>query len=503
MLGYRQAGKSLAGELAFYPKAAYNDGWDHVCIADTEKRANYLHQRVQLTHKRWPAHVRQKQQVSSEVRQLHFVNDGQMRVMSGHGEAVGIGQSPDSFHGSECAYWKDAGAQFSLINPSMINRRRALMMLECTPAPLSAPSARWWRDRCLSAKKGHGRDLYAFFPYWDGKLNVREWPKGAKLHAEEEKMLETYGPKGLRLEHLAFRRLMFETDEEIRRNYDLFNVYYPPDDLCCWLQTNKGIIPYRCVEKHADVTKLVPWPEHCDYVVEYRQPVPGASYAIYVDPAGHGHRDHAAFLIFELWHDCQKQVGSYGCVTDPAAFTVILDRVGRKYNNAMIVTERNGVGTACAVGLQLMNYPNIYYGADNKPGVWKSNHDEYVNLLIDGLLDDFELVDYDLVQQLIGYEGDKLVQLSGRAEILGQSLNGRREKHHWDKVSALMVGAVVRQSVSRRRRPDDLPQNVVPFSMMSWNALQAYDAEVARQKARRDNGTRRTPRYTSTRKGRR
>ena len=42
LLTARQMGKSLASEYACYPKAAFNPGWDHVCIADTSDRAEYL-----------------------------------------------------------------------------------------------------------------------------------------------------------------------------------------------------------------------------------------------------------------------------------------------------------------------------------------------------------------------------------------------------------------------------------------------------------------------------
>ena len=124
LLGYRQAGKSLTAELAAYVKTAYNVGWDHVCIADTRSRAEYLHQRVHFCHNNWNEAIRSRTVPNREVRQMTFDSQvgGKMRVMSGESGAVGIGQSPDSFHASECPYWADAGAQFTLIYPSMINR---------------------------------------------------------------------------------------------------------------------------------------------------------------------------------------------------------------------------------------------------------------------------------------------------------------------------------------------------------------------------------------------
>ena len=60
LLGYRQGGKSTSAEFAAYCKAAYNPGWDHVCIADNRDRADYLHKRVHHLHQRWPKQLRSK-----------------------------------------------------------------------------------------------------------------------------------------------------------------------------------------------------------------------------------------------------------------------------------------------------------------------------------------------------------------------------------------------------------------------------------------------------------
>ena len=156
LLGARQGGKSLTAELCAYVKTAYTPGWDHVCIADTKARAAYLHQRVHFCHARWPESIRSPTIPNREARQLTFneLAGGKMRVLSGESGAVGIGQSPDSFHGSELPYWANAAEQFTLIYPSMINRDHALMVLESTPAPLDAPSAEWWHDQCRDAKQG-------------------------------------------------------------------------------------------------------------------------------------------------------------------------------------------------------------------------------------------------------------------------------------------------------------------------------------------------------------
>ena len=78
-----------------------------------------------------------------------------MRILSGEAGAVGIGQSPDSFHASERAFWADFAGSMFLIWPSMINRDHALAIFECTPWEAKSD----WHDHCLEAKKGTSRHM--------------------------------------------------------------------------------------------------------------------------------------------------------------------------------------------------------------------------------------------------------------------------------------------------------------------------------------------------------
>jgi len=62
----------LTAELCGYVKAAYTPGWDHVCIADNKKRAEYLHSRVHFCHELWPETIRSPTIPNREARQLTF-----------------------------------------------------------------------------------------------------------------------------------------------------------------------------------------------------------------------------------------------------------------------------------------------------------------------------------------------------------------------------------------------------------------------------------------------
>ncbi|QDP63033.1 MAG: putative terminase large subunit [Prokaryotic dsDNA virus sp.] len=476
LLGYRQGGKSLTSELCGYVRSAYTPGHDHVCIADNRDRAEYLHRRIHLTHSKWPEPVRAKTVPNREVRQLTFQHGGKMRVLSGESGAVGIGQSPDSFHGSELPYWRNAGHQFSMIYPSMINRDHSLVLLESTPAPIIEPSTEWWRDQCRDAKLGLGRWVYAFFPFWDGQLNQRKWPDNLALENEEIRLLERYGHLGLKKENLAFRRLMLETDAEIRRNPDLFKVYYPYDDISCWI-SNIGSVFHSSLLKRHQEKMLVPW--NAPYM-EYEKPEAGAVYVMGVDPAGYAARDHASFQVLKVYDGEWTQVATFGGITDPVLFAKKISDVGRRYNNALVAVESNGVGVATLALLEDAGYPNLYYEKAYRPGVAATAKSVSMMLsyLQDALKDELILYDEDTVGQLGSYREDKQVERSATAEMLHSGKPGRRrDRHHWDKISALQLACLAARRAPRRYKKNTAPEglgNVLLFRDMTYNQVEAH-----------------------------
>jgi len=97
VLGPRQVGKSTMAELSAFPFAAFTPGWDHVCIADTKDRADYLHGRLHYLYDHWPDEFKPPRTSAGnrETRQMTFDPriGGQMRTLSMNTQFVGIGQS--------------------------------------------------------------------------------------------------------------------------------------------------------------------------------------------------------------------------------------------------------------------------------------------------------------------------------------------------------------------------------------------------------------------------
>jgi hypothetical protein len=454
-LGYRQGGKSLTSELAFYTRAHFTPGWQHVCVADKKDRAEYLFERVFNNHIRWPEEFRCEQLNTTEVRRLSWKHGGRMRVASAQEGGLGIGQSTRSLHGSELPLWDRAARQFNQIFPAMINRRHAMMLLESTPFPMDRPSSDWYRSIYQDAKYGKGRFLAAFFPFWDGKLNRRRWQKGDRLTIEEQRLMDLYYKEdgsGLTEQNIAFRRLMMDTDKEIRRNPDLFRVFYPFDDITCWLEASSSVINGKHLERH--LAGRIPWdPDEFGYQ-EYSPPRTGAQYVIGADSKGYGQDgDSCAFVVLEVWADEWKVVASYQSKADPEDFAAKVFGVGNRYNRALVNPERTGVGHALTSNLKLMGYKNIYHDKHRKPGTHKHSEDYFVSRLIDALIDKLTVVDEDLLGQLSTYRKDRVMRPSEKQEIMGVELPGRRTKDHWDKVSALMMAVVAAEKAPNRHKP--------------------------------------------------
>tara|TARA_R100000458_G_scaffold59924_1_gene72767 strand:+ start:2354 stop:4036 length:1683 start_codon:yes stop_codon:yes gene_type:complete len=484
ILTARQMGKSLSVEYGCYPKAAYSPGWDHVCIADNTDRAEYLHKRVHHLHGKWPESIKSNTVHSRESRQLTFKPEtgGKMRVLSAESGAVGIGQSPDSFHASECAFWADFSGSMFLIWPSLANRDHALAIFECTPWEARSD----WHEHCLTAKNGEGRHLYKFFPFWDGHLNRRPWQKDWVLDNEEINYLHKYSHLGLQHDHLAFRRFMLNTDQHLKRRPELFNVFYPFDDISCWIMASNAAIPDHALEKHRD-KPMVAW--NGPYM-EYEQPQPGAYYVMGVDPCGHAARDHASFQVLKCYEGEWTQVACYAEHSDPLTFTQKVVETAFRYNKANIVVESNGVGQGVLSLLRDWNYPNVYFEKKRKPGFTSTakSIDQALGWVIDGLLDELVLNDRNTVEQLMSYKNDKRIEEGVNSELnRGQPSRRKRDRHHWDKVSALMMAVIGAHWAPRRRKPDSgKPEdNVLEFRPMTYDERQTHYKEIERKKRKR------------------
>jgi hypothetical protein len=496
----RQAGSTTVCAMSVYPLTAYTPGYTAAMIADKKSRANEVFSRLNICHNRWPTQIRTERR-HNETRSYTTDIDSKVIVESADTEGVGVGLSVDLLVGSELSLWPDAGAAMSGIMPAMVNRKKSKIVLESTAQPMTAASGQWWKDHYFDSVKGEGRWRAAFFPFWDSKLNSRPWPKGQKPTLEEIRLLERfgrhdtggvdiYGHPGLTLDNLAFRREVFGNDAEIKRNPDLFNVWYPFDDQTCWVSHGLGVVPAHAIDPtlarqlHAEVSDYNEFPEFWAGGGPARYEVnPNAVYVMGIDPAGYG-MDHQAFQVLEVWDDAWIQVASFGARMDPNSFMGFALEVAERFNMAKVVIERPGVGQGHAMLARHLKYPNLHYDEKGKPGLHKVNDEAWLAKLVDALIDgQLILRGADTARQVKDYNHDRVTEQSQRAVLLrGNDKDKRRRgRHHWDKVSALMVACVVAPRMPRRyRRVDADVVEAKSFDQMTVSEQDAYFEYVKR-----------------------
>lgn len=516
-LSSRQVGKSATIAMLAYLHIALHPGSTGGLIADKQERADSLFKYINDCHDGFPDEIRPRTASTGEKRQLTFVDErrrprGKIATYSADGFNVGLGRSWDVAVLSEVPFWPNFSEAWFILRPAFTNRKEALVALESTPAPLSAASAEGFRDVCFEAQQGHSRFDFFFTPFFQSRLNERNWRREWILTSEEMTLLRRFGPRGsqpvsapgapyLTLENLAFRRATLSEDPEIRRDPQLFWVFYPTDPISCWQYKGTGAIPQIALDAIANQIR-VPWLPNGEGLQIFEGPKPGALYVLGADPSGFGSGDCAAFVVLEIWADEWREVAEYSSATaDPQTVARIICEVARMYNDADVVVESNGVGagTLSLLHLAAQNFvvlPDVLgtlkeyslkflvYAEQGKPGLaaTKVSNGKNMALLIDAMTDKRLIVRGEqLYAQLMTYRRDKEVQDSEAFKLVrpGETGRGKRDKHHWDRVSALLWAChmAVQKPVRFRPRPaesdeDDVHNVVNALADKRWKQEQ-------------------------------
>lgn len=497
VLAPRQCGKSFITEAMFYPMIANIPGYSHVCIADKRGRARRLHQRIHFLDRKWDERAKGTRINLMERQKITFDPDegGEGLILSAQNAADGLGDSYNSLHLSEVAFYPDLDEMLSYTIPAIENVRDGLVVAECTPAPQSAaaPSADAWRDLFTLGMKGEGRWRSVFIPLMASKVHVREWKKEWTLDLEEQRLLDKLGHLGLTKAHLAFRREKLATDRKIAENPALFFTFYPVDPITCWGAVQGGAFGQYHMDLLAESSELDR--TKSGERVEFFGPKPGARYAVFVDPAGQdGMNDHVGIHVFELWDDRIEQAYRAGARMPQEVAGALIEELSNRYNNAKIIIENNGVGNGTIMYLKMR-------GLGRRMMSWKPDSYEYAGypttaqtlpMMLEATKYAIEqgwvvLHDLETFGQLQTYRNDKVLQQKGKQAILtearGATPKHRRHKHHWDVASSLVVGLWVCTKFMVR------PTRVVPVKMRepldpnAWYAQRIADRMKAQDAA--------------------
>lgn len=513
LVSSRQSTKSVTTSGGIYVDTAYNPGRYSITMTYPQDRADDLFRATSMLHASIPDEVRMPTKNTREIKQITFEHLGLYKTQTTGAHAVGLGRAYDNFHLSEAPFIEGIGSKWSLIQPAIINRAEANVIIESTPATMDMPGTEWFKETFDGARMNPDSRFYAlFFPFFESRLCEREWKKEWKVTNEELTLLEKFGPKGnqpvsapgalyLTLENLAFRREVPETDAKVRRNPELFNVWYPFDPITCWQHVGGSAIPAHILSRHLGGV-LAPWSPNNGCYQEYAAPKPGAVYVLGVDPAGYGTGDQAAFQVLEVWEDRWEQVAEFSTNTmDPNEVARWIMITAHRYNDATVIVESNGVGTGTLEllrlafinrGIKLHDesgverlYPmkNLYFHrltttGESRPGIpaGKEINKQAFAWLLDALMGPLVLHSEHTLSQLTTYKQDKLVAPGEIQQILnpGETPRKRQPKHHWDRVSALIWACYAARFAPVRHRQLTREEHLAAVAKLEEEHVKGY-----------------------------
>jgi hypothetical protein len=178
----------------------------------------------------------------------------------------------------------------------------------------------------------------------------------------------------------------------------------------------------------------------------YALPEPGQTYKIGIDPAeGNPTSNDSALVVLD--EETGEEVASYRGKIQPAGIANYADQVGRFYNDADILPERNNHGHSVILWLDTNSELTIINGTDDKPG-WLSSrlgktrlYDETAETFKDS---DTILHSFDILTQLQSIDGSSLKAPEGEPDDLADAyalaLVARRLKPRWRSIKFLKVG---------------------------------------------------------------
>lgn len=146
----------------------------------------------------------------------------------------------------------------------------------------------------------------------------------------------------------------------------------------------------------------------------YHKPQPGRVYAIGVDPAeGNPTSDDSALTVMDVMtgEECAMLAGKF----QPSVMASYADQIGRYYNDAGLMIERNNHGHAVLLWAHEYSKLRILEGRDDKPG-WLSSslgkallYNEMADYFRDNARDEAKLLhSFDTYTQLASIEGATL-----------------------------------------------------------------------------------------------
>lgn len=362
----RQQGLSTVIAGLLYHKTSMNSGQKTVVVAHKDEASRTLFAMTKRFHESIPEPIRATTRASNR-KELVFAGkhgeeglDSSYIVMTAGGVDPGRSETLQGAHLSEVAFWPrgSAAENFNGMLKAVPRVKGSMCFVESTANGVSGVFYELWQG----AVEGRNDFCPVFIPwFWDDGYQMPV-PKGFQITPDERDLMKRY--------KLTLPQIVWRRNEVGVNGLDKFKQEYP----CCaeeafltsgspiftgprFEEMQKAVCPPLKTLIHI---KGLGFRENERGMLKiWKEPEPGRTYTIGGDVAsGVQKRDYSVASVLD---DERRVVAVFRGWVDPEYFADVLNDLGKYYNTARIIVERNNHGLmTCTRLYRDLEYPNFY-----------------------------------------------------------------------------------------------------------------------------------------------
>lgn len=323
----RQLGLSTGIVGYFYHNTITNPGTNTAIIGYNSDLTAELLDKVKTFYRTTPNSLKPTIQYNTKY-EISFPAINSKILVLPSTENVGVGYTLHNAHITELSRWEKAEEKMQTLEASVpINGR---LVIETTPHGAGDLYHRMW----MAEDNGYTKKEYG---WWWG-YSKSEMDLIAKRMNDPAKFAENYG-----LAFLTSGRSVFEASLILKLRETVWKVGYETTDK----------------SKSDESTRVRTFVKVEDHLRIFHDPIPGEQYVCGADVSeGVSGGDFSTAKFFRRSNG--EEVASFRGLIAPDRFGDILDRWGRKYNNAYLAVEINNHGLTTVTVLKKHLYPSLY-----------------------------------------------------------------------------------------------------------------------------------------------
>uniref|UniRef100_A0A6M3JE62 Putative terminase n=1 Tax=viral metagenome TaxID=1070528 RepID=A0A6M3JE62_9ZZZZ len=364
LLKSRQLGISTGILALFFIEAQIIPGLVVAIVSHEDYATRRLLDKVDLFHKHLPEQMKSKMFHNSDNEKA-FGNGSTIYIGTAGQRAFGRGDTIHRVLVSEEAHYSDAEKLLSGLREAV--PMSGYIVRESTPL---GDTGYFYNSvqECIEGKSDY--KLVPFYWWYGQEYRI---PRGSELVLEQDRGALEYTPKELELvlekgldeEQVRWKRWKIRSmRSEKVGSESLFPQEYIEDLESCWLGPADKV--FSDVEDQLQSLSLrARDPIKTEGILEiWKEPEPGARYIFWVDPAGGEsptENDPHDGVVLKLGPWGLEHVASVCSRMEQKPFAYKVAEIGTKYNLALLVVERNGVGRGVLNYLvNDIGYRNLY-----------------------------------------------------------------------------------------------------------------------------------------------